>query len=145
MNRTLAVLACLLLPSLCPAQQPAQSEPSSKSATASSQVPVIDGGAGTCFMELTIHDLDAKPVYAAKVKVHIDYGFGGFHKLDLEAATNADGKVKFTGLPARVRRPPLAFHISKDKLEGLATADPATECEAKRGITIAPRKDEENP
>ena len=143
MNRELAVLTCLLLASICPAQEPANSEPSSKSATA--QVPVIDGGAGPCSVELTIHDVDAKPVYAAKVRVHIDYGFGGFHKLDLEAATNADGKVKFTGLPARVRRPPLAFHVSKDKLEGLATADPETECEAKRGITITPGKDQDNP
>ena len=107
----------------------------------------MDGAAGPCSLELTIHDVDAKPVYAAKIKVHIDYGFGGFRKLDLEAATNVDGKLKFTGLPARVRRPPLEFHVSKDKLEGLATYDPEAECDAKRGITITPRKekDQANP
>jgi hypothetical protein len=105
----------------------------------------MDGGAGPCSLELTIHDVDAKPVYAATVKVHVAYGFGGVRKLDLEAGTNADGKVKFTGLPARVRRPPLEFHVSKDKLEGLATYDPATECDAKRGITVTTRKDHDNP
>ena len=139
MNRTLLLLACLLLASLCSAQDASNAKPSAPQSGA--QVPVMDGGAGPCSLELTIHDVDAKPVYAAKIKVHIDYGFGGFRKLDLEAATNADGKLKFTGLPARVRRPPLEFHVSKDKLEGLATYDPATECDARRGITITPRKE----
>src|SRR5579862_5294141 len=59
------------------------------------QVPVMDGGAGPCSLELTVTGPDGKPVYAADVKVHINYGFGGFHKLDLEAGTNADGKLKF--------------------------------------------------
>jgi hypothetical protein len=105
----------------------------------------MDGGAGPCSLELTIHDVDAKPVYAATVKVHVAYGFGGVRKLDLEAGTNADGKVKFTGLPARVHRPPLEFHISKDKLQGLATYDPSSECDAKRGVTVTNRKDQDNP
>ena len=144
----LPVLICLLVASLCPAQEHSNSEPppaQSSAAPVSSQVPVMDGGAGPCSLELTIHDVDAKPVYAATVKVHVAYGFGGVRKLDLEAGTNADGKVKFTGLPARVRRPPLEFHISKDKLEGLATYDPAIECDAKRGITATTRKDHESP
>jgi hypothetical protein len=34
-------------------------------------------------------------------------------RLDLEAGTNSDGKVKFAGLPARVQRPPLEFHASR--------------------------------
>jgi hypothetical protein len=48
-------------------------------------------------------------------------------RLDLEAGTNSDGKVKFTGLPARVQRPPL---------KGVASFDPSTECHAKREITL---------
>jgi hypothetical protein len=137
----LPVLICLLA-ALCPAQEHSNSQPPPAQAPVSSQIPVMDGGAGPCSLELTIHHVDAKPVYAATVKVHVAYGFGGVRKLDLEAGTNADGKVKFTGLPARVRRPPLEFHISKDKLEGLATYDPATECDAKRGITVTTRKDD---
>jgi hypothetical protein len=103
-------------------------------------VPVMDGEAGPCSLELTITGPDGKPVYAAKVKVHIAYGFGGFHKLDLEAGTNSDGKLKFTGLPARVHRPPLEFQASKDDLEGVATYDPSSECQGKRDVTMNKRK-----
>jgi hypothetical protein len=103
-------------------------------------VPVMDGGAGPCSLELTVNGPDGKPVYAAKVKVHIAYGFGGFHKLDLEAGTNSDGKLKFTGLPARVHRPPLEFQASKDDLEGVATYDPSFECQGKHDVTMNKRK-----
>jgi len=103
-------------------------------------VPVMDGEAGPCSLELTITGPDGKPVYAAKVKVHIAYGFGGFHKLDLEAGTNSDGKLRFTGLPARVHRPPLEFQASKDDLEGVATYDPVAECQGKHELTMNKRK-----
>jgi hypothetical protein len=103
---------------------------------AAADVPVIDGGAGPCTLQLTVTTVDDKPVYDAKVKVHIAYRFGGFHKLDLEAGTNTEGKVKFVGLPARVRRPPLEFQASKDQLVGVLTYDPATECQAEHKLTL---------
>ena len=105
-------------------------------------VPVMDGGAGPCSLELTVNGPDGKPVYAAKVNVHIAYGFGGFHRLDLEAGTNSDGKVKFTGLPARVHRPPLEFDASKDDLKGAATYDPSAECQGKHDISLSKAKPE---
>jgi hypothetical protein len=100
----------------------------------------MDGGAGACSFELTVRGTDSKPVYAATVKVHIKYGFGGMRKLDLEAGTNADGRVKFAGIPDRVQRPPLEFHASKDELVGVATFDPSAECQAKRDITLEKSK-----
>lgn len=100
-------------------------------------VPVIDGAAGPCSLELTIKDNDGKPAAAAAVKVHIAYRFGGFHKLDLEAGTNVDGKVKFTGLPSRVRRPPLEFHASKAELAGTIQFDPATTCHDKQEVRLS--------
>jgi hypothetical protein len=109
--------------------------PSSQSTT--QPVPVMDGGAGSCSCELTIMMPDGKPAAAADVKVHIAYGFGGFHRLDLEAGANVDGKVRFTGLPSRVKRPPLEFRASKDQWMGMATFDPLTECQAKREIMLA--------
>jgi hypothetical protein len=115
--------------------QPQTDAPSSSSAP--QKVPVMDGGAGPCSMELTVTDADAKPVYAATLKVHIAYGFAGIRRLDLEAGTNSDGKVKFTGLPARVHRAPLEFKASKDDLSGTASYDPSAECQAKRSITLA--------
>jgi hypothetical protein len=114
--------------------QSAQPTPATPAAQA---VPVIDGGIGRCSLELTVTTPDGKPAAAAKVKVHIAYAFGGFHKLDLEAGTNSEGKVKFTGLPSRVRRPPLEFHASKDQLEATVTYDPATECHATHDVTLA--------
>ena len=111
-----------------PAQQPAQ------------EIPVIDGALGPCSLQLTLMDGNARPVYAAKVNVHIAYGFGGFHKLDLEASTNVDGKIRFTGLPARVHNAPLVFHAIKDQLTGFANYDPASECQGKHDIVMKPEQ-----
>jgi hypothetical protein len=128
MNRLFRVLCSIVVaaPLLSPAQAPAPNE----------KVPVMDGGAGPCSLELTVRSADGKPAYAATVKVHIKYGFGGMRKLDLEAGTNADGKVRFAGLPDRVQRPPLEFQASKDELVGVAIFDPSAECQAKRDITL---------
>ncbi len=57
-------------------------------------------------------------------------------KLDLEAGTNSDGKVRFAGLPAQVQRPPLEVHASKDEFEGVAAFDPSNECQARHDITL---------
>ena len=121
---------------LCTAAS-AQPNPQPTPAPAPAQaVPVIDGAAGSCSVEFTVTTADGKPAEAATVKVHIAYGFGSFHKLDLQAGTNSDGKVKFTGLPSRVRRSLLEFEASKDHLVGTATYDPATECHGKREIKL---------
>lgn len=143
----LRVLCCVLMgaASLSSAQPQSNHEAdhSTPAAQAPERVPVMDGGAGPCSLELTVTGADGKPVYAATVKVHVAYGFGGVRKLDLEAGTNSDGKVKFTGLPARVRRPPLEFHASKDDLAAVLTYDPSAECEAKHRITVSAPKAQE--
>jgi hypothetical protein len=100
------------------------------------EVPVIDGGVGPCSVEFTVTDANAKPQYAATVKVRIAYGFAGVRKLNLEAGTNVNGKVKFKGLPVRVHNPPLEFTAVKDELTGAASYNPATECEAKHDIVL---------
>jgi len=100
----------------------------------------MDGGAGPCSVDLTLTDTDAKPVYAATIKVHIAYGFAGIRRLDLEAGTNSDGKVKFIGLPRRVHQSPLEFRASKDDLQGISTVDPSSECQASRTISLAKPK-----
>jgi hypothetical protein len=103
---------------------------------AKQDVPAVDGALGPCSLQLTVNSADGKPIYAATVKVHIPYGFGGFHKLDLEGGTNSEGKVKFTGLPTRVRRPPLEFEASKDQLFATITYDPAVECRAIHSVVL---------
>jgi hypothetical protein len=113
---------------------------SAQSQSHNEKVPVMDGGAGPCSLELVVSGPEATPVYAATVKAHISYGFGGIRRLDLEAGTNSDGKVKFTGLPARVHQPPLEFHASKDGLEGVTVYDPSMECQAKHDIRLEKSK-----
>jgi len=115
----------------------------SLTAQSSDKPAVVDGGLGRCSLEVTVIGPDSKPVYAANVRVHIAYGFGGFHKLDLEVGTDAAGKAKFTGLPSRVRRPPLEFDATKDDLSGTLNYDPATECVAAHKITL--QKDAASP
>ena len=109
-------------------------------AESSEKVPVIDGAAGPCALDLTVRGPNGKPIYNATVKVHIAYGFAGIRKLDLQAGTNSDGKVKFKGLPSRVRRPPLEFQAIKGDLQGTISYDPETECQASHEVTLAQGK-----
>lgn len=115
------------------AQQPAQPQQAD-------DIPVTDGGSGPCSVDLTVTDADAKPVYAARIDVHMAYGFAGAHKLDMGVYTNAQGKARFTGIPAKVRKPPIEFHAKKDDLVGVATMEPATECQAKHDIVMDRKK-----
>jgi hypothetical protein len=92
------------------------------------QVPVMDGEAGPCSISFTVTDEKGAPVYDARVRVHIAYGFGGFRRLDLEAATNVDGKTLIKGLPKKVKGDILYFHGTQGSREGDATYDPGKNC-----------------
>src|SRR5215468_11698907 len=78
------------------AAQTGQKQATSPNSPSPQAVPVMDGGAGPCSLDLTV-TANNKPATVANVKVHIAYGFGGIRRLDLEAYTNYDGKVRFTG------------------------------------------------
>ena len=151
MRKLRSLLACLVLATgvsgvLSAAQAPSSQQRTSTtpgSTAAAQTVPVMDGGAGPCSIELTVTK-DGKPVAAASVKVHIAYGFAGVRRLDLEAYTNNEGKVTFSGLPARVRRPPLEFRSAKDQFAGTAVYDPETECHAKHEIALVPQTSTHN-
>lgn len=99
-------------------------------------VPVTDGEAGSCSVEFTVTDSDGKPVFSALINVHMAYGFAGMRKLDMGVYTNTQGKGKFIGIPATVRKPPLEFRATKGPLAGAATMNPALECQAKREIVL---------
>jgi hypothetical protein len=104
-------------------------------------VPVMDGQAGPCSVSFTVTDTNSAPVYDAKINVHIEYGFAGVRRLDLQAATNIDGKAQFKGLPKRVKGELLYFKASKDKLAGSATYDPDKGCGGENdSIVLAPPK-----
>src|SRR5215472_6961439 len=101
----------------------------------SKSIPVIDGGIGPCTADFTISDTDNKPIYLAKIKVHIAYGFASARKLDLEVSTNVDGKARFTGLPDHVKRG-LFFEASEGDRTGNAFDDPSKTCQAQFPITL---------
>lgn len=98
-------------------------------------VPSVDGGIGPCSVQFTVTDDHNAPVYDAKVKVHIAYGFFNARKLDLEVGTNVDGKARFNGLPNRVKQP-LRFEASHGDQEGSAVYDPADGCKAEHSIVL---------
>jgi hypothetical protein len=100
-------------------------------------IPSVDAGINTCTADFTITDTANKPVYAAKVKVHIAYGFASMHKLDLEVGTNVDGKARFTGLPNRIKNG-LFFEASEGDRTGNAFDDVSKTCQAQ--FTIVLRK-----
>jgi len=117
----------------------AQTQPSAQPQKAD-DIPVTDGTSGPCSIELSVTDSDGKPVYAARIDVHLAYGAFGAHKLDMGVYTNAQGKARFTGIPAKVKKPPIEFNAKKDDLLGVATMYPATECQAKHDIVMAKNK-----
>ncbi len=100
-------------------------------------VPAIDGGIGSCSADFIVNDADGKPVYAATIKVHIEYGFMYLRKLDLQIGTNADGKARFTGFPDRVKHG-LFFEASEGDRTAEAFDDPSTNC--KNQFTVVLRK-----
>lgn len=132
-----AASACVLLilsaTLLFAVQQPVQPQQPN-------DIPTTDAQSGPCSIELSVTGPDGKPVYAAKIDYHAAYGAFGAHRLDMAVYTNADGKAKFTGIPAKVKKPPIEFNAKKDDLVGVATMDPATECQAKHDIVMDKKK-----
>ncbi|MGD0569246.1 MAG: hypothetical protein ABSA78_12645 [Candidatus Sulfotelmatobacter sp.] len=126
---TAAFLLALLSSPALPAQNAQPVDPNT--------VPVIDGAIGPCSADFTITDASGAPVYDAKIKVHIAYRFGSFHKLDLEVGTNAAGKARFIGLPEKTKQG-LFFRASQGDREGSAFDDPAKTC--KTEFTVALEK-----
>ena len=104
-------------------------------APAKNPVPVVDGALGSCAVDFTVKDDAGAPVYNAKIRVHISYGFLGAHKLDLEVGTNSDGKAQFTGLPNKSKLP-LYFNASQGDREGTYIFDPAKECKTQRTVVL---------
>ncbi len=105
-SRTLLVLLVLLSVPAVRAQ--------STSPPDSNSVPIIDGEIGPCSADFTVIDNAGAPIYAATIQVDIAYGFLNAYKLDLQLGTNASGKARFTGLPAKSKHG-LFFWAAKDK------------------------------
>ncbi|PYU11585.1 MAG: hypothetical protein DMG37_16250 [Acidobacteria bacterium] len=102
------------------------------------QIPVVDGGLGSCRADFTVKDGSDKPIYNAKIHVLIKYGFLSKRKTELEVGTNSDGKASVTGLPNLPKRP-LEFSIKSGTVEKTVTEDPSDNCNAKFDVTLSVR------
>jgi hypothetical protein len=100
------------------------------------QVPVMDGEAGPCSVAFTVTDAKGAPVYDARIRVNLAYVFMRAHRLNLEAATNVDGKTQIKGLPEKVKGGTLTFRATQGKLEGSATYDPAKNCSGQQSSIV---------
>jgi hypothetical protein len=100
------------------------------------EIPVMDGEAGSCSIAFTVTDVKGAPVYDARIRVRIAYGFMGVKRLDLEAATNIDGKTQFKGLPEKVKGGTLIFRASQGKRDGSAVYDPAQKCSGQQSSIV---------
>ena len=121
MNARNAGIGCALLLATCLS---AQQKP---------EVPKVDAGAGACWVDFSV-SYDHKPVYNAKVHAQVRYGV--FHKTDVEVGTNYEGKARISGLPEKVRKPPLTFEVSRGNQFTAITHDPATNCHASYEVVL---------
>jgi len=89
----------------------------------------ISADLGPCSAALSVTGLDSKPVYGAKIATRVQYGLMGIKRLDLEAFTAPDGRVKITGLPLTLKKP-MYIHIVKGDKEQIVEFHPDRACEA---------------
>jgi len=104
-------------------------------ASQSAQIPVVDGGLGSCRADFTVKDGSDKPIYNAKIHVLIRYGFLSKRKTELEVGTNSDGKARVTGLPNMPKKP-LEFTVKSGTVEKNITDDPSDHCQANFDVTL---------
>jgi len=104
----------------------------------SPEIPVVDGGIGSCKADFHVTDDTGKPIYNAKIKVTLKYGFFNVRKTELEVGTNSDGKARFTGLPDSPKKP-LEFEIKSGTVSKSVTDDPSTNCSASYEVTLSVR------
>src|SRR5947209_20044044 len=74
-------------------------------ASHSPQIPVVDGGLGSCSADFTVKDGSDKPLYNAKIHVLLKYGSLSKRKTELEVGTNSDGKARMTRLRRMPQKP----------------------------------------
>jgi hypothetical protein len=100
-----------------------------------SSVTEIDAGLGPCSADFTVNDSSGSPIYNAKIRLHIEYGWMNLHKLDLEAGTNTAGKARFIGLPDKSKQG-LFFRASAGAHETSVFDNPAQTCKKAFTITV---------
>ena len=100
-------------------------------------VPTINGDMGPCTADFTVVDASNKPIFDAKIRVKIKYGFMSKRDTDLELGTDNDGKARIVGLPNKLKKPPMEFTIQSGAATKSVTNDPAANCHPTFSVTLA--------
>jgi hypothetical protein len=107
--------------------------------TATSQSQAVPGeisaDLGPCSAAITVTGADSKPIYAVKITARVQYGVMGIKRLDLEAYTGPDGKLKITRLPESLKKP-MVIHVNKDDKGDQVEFKPAQSCHATFDIQL---------
>ena len=101
-------------------------------------VPSIDAEAGPWSVDDSHGWIRRAGLRELPIRVRVSYGFLGVRRVDLEIATNAEGKAKFVGLPQDGERI-LYFRATKGRLKGVAVHSTGQNCEARHLIVLRPR------
>ncbi len=72
-------------------------------------------------------DPENRPVYAAKIRVTVRYGFMGLRKTSLEIHTDAEGKALLTGLP-ETPKGRLEFEVTSGRFSTIVSTYPSSRC-----------------
>jgi len=108
------------------------------SSGAAVEVPVVSAGLGPCTADFVVTDGAHKPLYDAKIHMTFKYGFMNKRQQDLEVGTNSDGKARFEGLPAKLKKVKvLEFRIRAGDHAKLVTEDPEINCHATFNVDLA--------
>ncbi len=125
----LAVLTSIFAPGLFSGSQ----------GPSSAEVPVVNGGAGTCSADFVVTDSSRKGLYDAKIRIQIRYGFLGLRRLELEVGTNSDGKARVQGLPERIRKP-AEFKVQHGDQSKLIPYDPEANCHPRHEVALGEKQ-----
>jgi hypothetical protein len=99
------------------------------------EVPVLKANlGGDCSADFLVRGADGQPVYNATIHVKVRYGFMSVKRSDLEIGTNADGKARIEGLPAKAK--PLAYEVTKDKTKAALEQNVADNCRATFDVSL---------
>jgi len=122
-----SLLCCLLL--VCSQLGSAQNT------SAAAKPGEISADLGPCSALIIVSGPDSKPIYGAKVTTRIQYGVFSVKKLDLEAFSGADGRIKITNLPETLNKP-MFIHIAKDGKQEVEEFRPELNCHATFNVQL---------
>ena len=101
-------------------------------------VPTLDAGLGPCRADFTVKDDSGKGIYNAQIDVTIKYGFMRLRNIELDGATDANGRARFTGLPNFPTKP-LEFVVKSGAVSRTIIDDPSSNCAAAFSVSLPVR------